>query len=146
MIVICTICNVQHSVAQPITLQKLLDLNFGTIIAGTNALVNHTDPTAAKFRVRYSKNAALQVTFSLPTNLSTASSNLMPVAFPAGAAAWADKDQLTGRTTFNPQTGTSFTMPKDKDIYLWLGGSLSPPSSQQAGTYSAVVTIIVTVL
>jgi hypothetical protein len=127
--------------AQVTTLRNLV---FGTITSGTTTSVDKTSVSAAQwtFSGRFLTGGTFQLT--LPTTLTGPGPDL-PITF-------GTSDGLRN-TTNNPATGTAFnphtvqTVPislMGTTVYVWLGGSVSPPLNQTPGTYSGTVVLTIT--
>ena len=123
---------------------RLADLSFGTMYAGMPTQVLHTDATAAQFEVQGPRDATVLVTFSLPSSIRSGA-NTLPVMFQPGDASWSGQDRPSGRTTFDPAAGTTVVVPRSRRFYVWLGGTVSPPMSQPAGSYAGTLTVTVVV-
>jgi hypothetical protein len=130
-----------RAAAQVTTLRNLA---FGTITSGTTTSVNKTSVNAAQwtFSGTFLVGGTFQLT--LPTALVGPGADI-PVTF-------GTSDGLRN-TTNNPNTGTSFnphtvqTIPIaafGTTVYVWLGGSISPPLNQTPGTYTGTVVLTVT--
>lgn len=143
---VLTLCaTAEQSPAQPqqYAVTRLSDLQLGTVVAGTEIEVLHTDPGAAKFhveRIRGSKNTYLEV--SLPAELTSEQGDVISVTFGATSAAWADEDGPAGRTPFDPAQGTFLEIPNDKDIYVWIGASIAPSQATPGATYVGTLTLL----
>jgi hypothetical protein len=131
----------EKAAAQVTTLRNLV---FGTITSGTTTSVNKTSVSAAQwtFSGTFLVGGTFQLT--LPTALS-GPGTAIPITF-------GTSDGLRN-TTNNPSSGTSFdphtsqTVPTalfGTTVYVWLGGSVSPPLNQTPGNYSGTVVLTVT--
>lgn len=104
---------------------RISDLEFGTIAAGTSIVVPHTKSGAAKFRVRrLSGPESVRLEFVLPRWNGVAGPRA-DLSFSNVSAAWADRDDLSGRTVFDPHETIHISMPPDGDLYVWIGGSIT---------------------
>jgi len=128
--------------AQTFGVEWRRDLDFGDVWAGATATVAPTSGSAAHWHVdaRQGDNVLLQ--FSLPAAL-TSGPNTVPVGFASDAAGWSRAPAAPSMTRFNPAQGTA-TRGAPNGLYVWLGGTLSPPLGQAGGTYTATITLIVT--
>jgi hypothetical protein len=122
----------------------LRNLAFGTITSGTTTSVDKTSVSAAQwtFSGRFPTGGTFELT--LPTTLTGPG--------PAISITFGTSDGLRN-TTNNPATGTTFnphnvqTIPislLETTVYVWLGGSVSPPLNQTPGTYNGTVVLTVT--
>jgi len=126
------------------TVSTLSNLSFGTLIAGTTSSVIVTSPGAAQWQVTSTLKLLNQVTFTLPTTLTRAGGGSMTVTYCTTCAGYSFTNNPTSATLFNPNASYTITLVTFTPIYIWLGGSVSPPANQTPGTYtgSAVLTVI----
>lgn len=128
--------------AQTAVLQQA-NLVFGQVIAGSDAVVAHTDVAAAKFSIQAPRQSLVIVSVTLPAGV-VSGPNSVPVTFGSGSAAWSKQDRAKGRTTFNPRQGAAITVPPNGRFFVWIGGSVSLPLSQPAGSYTGTITLTIT--
>lgn len=128
--------------AQASTLQHLA---FGTVVTGTTTSASVTGPGAAEWRIRVSLVSALgSFTLTLPSSLARAGGGAsLPVSFCSTCGRYRlNNPSVAGATTFNPSTTVSFSLlGLGTDVYVWLGGSVSPPLNQPPGSYSGTIVI-----
>jgi len=123
------------------TITTLSALNFGTVIKGVSTTVQPTAVTAGAWQVTGSANAFVIITFTLPTtltNIQALPGSTMPITFNATAARWhrATNNAAAG-TPFNPAIGTvgRFGSPANPNMYVWIGGTVSPAAAAKPGIY-----------
>lgn len=129
------------------TLTKLRDLDFGTVIKGVATTVQPTAATAGAMQVSGSPNAFAIISFTLPavlTNIQALPGSTMPITFNATSARWnrANNTPAAG-TPFNPAVGTvgRFGPPPNPNLYIWLGGTVSPAAAAKPGIYQGNVIV-----
>lgn len=116
-------------------------LDFGDVFPGVNKSIAYTDGTSGKWQIAGEAGAEVQMTFTLPTDLSDGTNNL-PIAFGGTDAAWFDADAVGSAVAFDPNGGsTEFLNGTTGDGFVWLGGTVAPAAGQPAGAYSAVVSL-----
>jgi hypothetical protein len=131
----------ERAAAQVSTLRNLA---FGTVSSGITTSVSKISVNAAQwtFSGTFLLGGSFQLT--LPSTL-TGPGTAIPITFSA-------TDGLRN-TSNNPATGTTFNPPTVQTVpiaalgttvYVWLGGSISPPINQTPGTYTATVVLTVT--
>ena len=136
-------------VGNGITITSLADLDFGTVTRGVPATVLPTSANAGRWQVVGTANAFVNISFTLPAllpNVQALPGITMPISFGATSARWRrDNPAVGGATPFNPNVGTTGRLgpPPRPDMYLWLGGTVSPSASQAPGVY--VGNIVVTI-
>ena len=127
------------------TITTLRDLNFGTVIKGVSTTVQPTAATAGAWQVTGSGNAFVIITFTLPatlTNIQALPGSTMPITFNATSARWnrATNNAAAG-TPFNPAAGTVGRLgpPPNPNMYVWIGGTVSPAAAAKPGIYRGTV-------
>lgn len=132
---------VSANVQQPITVTKTNDLSFGSVFPGLNNSVAVTASGAASFSVQGQASANVNLTFTLPSNI-TSSSNTLPVA--NWVALYNTTNSSASGTSFTPSTSaTSATLSSSGALYVFLGATAQPSISQAAGSYSGTATMTV---
>jgi hypothetical protein len=126
----------------------LSDLAFGTVVSGTTTSVAPTSASAASWRIHGSIGVAGVITITLPTSLArSGGGGSMPVSFCTTCAVYrVNNSNVSGGTTFNPNSLLVLTILVLSDLYIWLGGSVTPPLAQSPGSYTGTVVITVTPL
>jgi Domain of unknown function (DUF4402) len=121
------------------------NLTFGTVTQGISVHISKTDGTnAARFRVTGLLTA--QITFGLPSSLTGPSGATLPISFGSTDAGWNTSGNISSQTTFNPNTGTTVSIPLFGAATIWLGGTVTPSSTQRTGSYTGTITITATLL
>src|SRR5438874_3137017 len=127
------------------TIATLTDLNFGTVIKGVGTTVLPTAATAGAWQVTGSSNAFVIISFTLPTlltNIQALPGSTMPISFSATSARWnrANNNAAAG-AAFNPAAGTvgRFGPPANPNMYVWVGGTVSPAAAAKPGIYRGTV-------
>lgn len=131
------------SVAPFFTTATGTNLTFGTVTAdGTAQAVAPTDAGAAQFDIAGTPGSEITVTFTLPTQLTNGTDNI-PIAFGATDAGYAT-DAANQATATAHDPGTVLTTDLDAttgELYVWLGGTVTPAIGISGGSYSADITI-----
>ncbi len=125
------------SIAANLGVARVTDLAFGTVFPGFARTV---DPitggaSAGSFSLTGQANAQLNLTWSVPANLTDGGTNLLPVAFTASY-----------NTTNSQATSTSLTIPDNTkrlsgtgQAFVWIGGTVTPAGNQAVASYSGTV-------
>lgn len=127
------------------TITPLSDLQFGSVVPGILTTVPFTAAGAGSWQVTGSPNAFVTISFTLPTvltNIQAAPGSTMPIAFGAGAAGWNRANNAPGSATaFDPAAGAIGRLgpPPNPAMYIWLGGTVSPPLGAKPGIYAGTV-------
>ncbi len=134
-----------HISAQNIYITKLNDLDFGEVFIGYSSTIRDTDINAAKFVFYHTKwfRRNIQVNFVLPKTLNNGRSKI-PITFNQSQASWSYNDRQSGRRNFDPHSILKIRRVWFyRNVYLWLGGTITTTSNLPYGVYSG--TIILTV-
>lgn len=124
------------TVAAALTASTTQNLAFGTVIPGYNKTV-----TAANGGiVLFTGGAGAEVTVSftaLPANL-TSGANTLPISYTAGTTTTSGG----ALTSFTPASGTTTTLHATTgELYVHVGGTVSPAGAQAAGAYTGTITV-----
>ena len=123
---------------------KLNDLSFGSDFGGKVKELTSIGSGAAKFVIRSEKDAQVVLTVILPSAFACiAGSDAVSIAFDERSAAWSTTDESSSRTLFDPRRPLRLTLCAHKDVYVWIGGAVSPTPVQRAGTYRGTITLFV---
>ncbi len=136
---------VPPAVAQgaPLSVQVRQDLTFGTVIRGVATTVSRFDAAnAAQWRVRGVGDTEVRIDITLPNALIAAAASL-PLQFAGGDGGYSDSNSFTGSLAFDPHLPLIATLPKNGQLYVFLGGTAIPGPQQPIGTYTATITLSV---
>jgi hypothetical protein len=125
---------------------KLSDLTFGTVTSGTTTSVLKTSASAAQWRIRgtFLVLGGGDFQLTLPTTL-TGPGPAFPITFSTTDGQRHNANNPNGGTSFNPHLSQHINGAiNNQNIYVWLGGSVTPPLNQTPGAYSATVVLTVT--
>jgi hypothetical protein len=124
---------------------RIQDLAFGTVVTGTTTSTSVAGPSAAQWRIHVSLLSALgSFTLTLPATLTRSGGGAtMPVSFCATCGRYRiNNSNVSGATTFNPSSTVTFSLlGVGSDVYVWLGGSVSPPLNQTPGSYTGTIVL-----
>lgn len=132
--------------AHQVNFTPITDLSFGTVTAGTSSNITVSSSGVAEFQVVFvnnaRNNAQITLTFALPSSL-TSGTNSLPITFGANSAAYNTTNSLSGSTSFDPSQGISNFVARRSSLtlYVWIGGSINPPTGQAAGNYTGAITV-----
>jgi hypothetical protein len=137
-------------VARPLAGQSFVtpiqDLNFGIVIRGVTTSVTPTDPVRrGRFYVKHILNHKVGLRFTLPSRLDRVGGGAtMPISFGANDLMIQGTASGSVPETFNPHGNQNYTLDTSPDIYLNLGGDVSPAANQPTGTYIGTITLTCT--
>ncbi|MCX6159711.1 MAG: DUF4402 domain-containing protein [Ignavibacteriae bacterium] len=131
--------NAKGTVITHISVTAHRDLDFGTdIVPGVAKTVDKAATNSGKFTLAGEKSRQIAITFTLPSNLSSGT-NLMPITFTTTDAGY--QNSVSPMTAFNPAVVQNASFSSTGTMEVYLGGKVTPSSSQASGVYTAPVTI-----
>ncbi|MCF6268388.1 MAG: DUF4402 domain-containing protein [Melioribacteraceae bacterium] len=131
--------------AQNIYITKINDLDFGEVFIGYSSTIRDTDINAAKFVFYHTKwfRRNIQVNFVLPTTLNNGG-NKIRITFDQSQASWSYNDRQSGRRNFDPHSVLKIRRVWFyRNVYLWLGGTITTTSDLPYGIYSGTILLTV---
>ncbi|MFA7361161.1 MAG: DUF4402 domain-containing protein [Candidatus Kapaibacterium sp.] len=131
--------NAKGTVITHITVSSKQDLDFGNdIVAGVATTVDKEASNAGKFLLAGQPNRQISIAFTLPTNLLNGTTT-MPITFTTTDAGYIVNSGSV--SAFNPAVSKNASFGTNGAMEIVLGGTVTPSSTQTAGSYTAPVTI-----
>ena len=131
--------NATAVVYQAMTVTGARALDFGNVFPGVAKSIAVAAATSGRFDLTGQASANVNLTFTLPTNLTSGANNL-PIGTWTGCHA--ATNNTTGCTTFTPSGSASPTAFSGAGaLFVWVGGTVTPAANQAAGTYNGTVTL-----
>ncbi len=113
----------------------LRHLEFGVVLSGTSKTIAPTDATSAFFHTNRTLGLVNVISFTVTPPTNGAAS--LPVTLCSTCGRYRiNNNNPAGATVFNPPTGFSQLIVLLSDIYIWVGGTVSPPLNQKPGQYT----------
>lgn len=132
---------------KPLTVNGVRALAFGTVLPGVPRVVLRTDPVnSGQYDIKGPNSANVQLTFSLPTAMTGPGGATMPLSFGGSDAGYSSTQSITSQVGFDPKQVFVGQLPKNGRASVFLGCTAQPQGTQRAGSYTAIVTLSVTVL
>ncbi len=129
---------------KPVSATGSQALAFGTVFPGIAHTVLRTDAVnSGQFQIRGSNGSQVQVTFTLPTAMMGPGGAQLPFSFGANDGGYSQSPTISAATAFDPRTPLVTTLSGQGRLYLYLGGTVSPPAQITPGAYSATITCTV---
>ncbi len=130
------------NVLVPIDVSGSNDLDFGNVVPGTAKSVAYSDPTGGSFLVSGTGGAEVSLSFTaLPTNLVNGANNL-PISFAGTDAGHNTANNAGAATSFDPAAGATTNIgAAPAELYVWIGGTVTPGATQAAGTYTGTISL-----
>ncbi len=128
-------------VLPPLTAQALCDLTFGTVLPGIPFSVSVEDPLhAGSFEIQGPASASVRVELVLPTALVSDEGALLSISFghADGSAQYGGHFLL-----FDPHGPVIAALGSDGRLFIRLGGTVHPGSTQAGGAYRATISLTV---
>jgi len=131
--------NVTAAVQQPITVTAANPLDFGTVFPGVPKGVTLASGSAGRFTVTGQGSAPVSLSFVVPANLTFGVSNTLPITF---IGSWNGINDPAGfGVVFAGATAATFS--GTGNLYVFVGGTVTPSVSQAAGAYVGTVQMTV---
>ncbi len=131
--------NATAVVYQAMTVTGARTLDFGNVFPGVSKAIAVADPTSGRFDLTGQASANVNLTFTLPTNLTSGANNL-PIGTWTGCTN--ATNTTAGCSSFTPSGSASPTAFSGAGaLFVWVGGTVTPAANQAAGTYNGTVTL-----
>lgn len=132
--------------SQSLSVTGMSSLEFGTeIFPGIDKTVDRTEGDAAHYEISGEADREVQITFQLPSSLTDGSGNSLSITFTSTDAGYStDELGQSTATAFDPHTGVITSLGTDGNLYIWLGGTVSPLSSQPGNPYDGDLILDIT--
>lgn len=131
--------NATATVYQALTVTGARALDFGNVFPGVAKSIVVSDATSGRFDLTGQASANVNVSFTLPTNLTSGANNL-PIGTWTGCSN--ATNTTAGCTSFTPSaSATATALSGAGALFVWVGGTVSPAANQAAGAYTGTVTL-----
>ncbi|HSE66227.1 MAG TPA: DUF4402 domain-containing protein [Gemmatimonadales bacterium] len=137
------LCLVARPLAGQSTVTPIQDLNFGVVIRGVTTTVDPTDPVKrGRFYVKHILNHQVGLRFALPSRLDRVGGGAtMPINFGARDLMIQGTASNAPPEFSNPHGNQNYSLDTTPDIYVNLGGQVSPATNQPTGVYLGTITL-----
>jgi hypothetical protein len=131
--------------AAQVQVLRVDDVRFGNVLAGVAKTVLRTDASAAgRYDIITPGNVFILIRFTLPAVMTGPAAATMPISFAGTTAGYSDAQSITSQIGFSPSVGT-IRRTTDGRAAVFLGGRVTPGGAQTAGSYTANITLTLTV-
>ncbi len=128
--------------AQVLNVAGQRNLAFGTIFPGVPEVVRRTDPTSGRFNLRGRRNLEVRIVLTLPVVMTrTTGGNTMPIQFGAADGGFSRQNNVGTSQVFDPRAPLVTRLGRNGRLFIWLGGTALPSSTQRSGNYRATITL-----
>jgi hypothetical protein len=125
----------------------LRNLAFGAVIQGISSRVPPSDPVkSGQFEILVPAGSRVRVRYTLPNRLNGPAGARMNIQFGNNDAIALLQAPAGVPSTFNPRAPQTINMGPSTRLWIFLGGTVTPPGTQAPGAYSNTVILTVTVL
>jgi len=134
-----------HGQGQPVRVNGVRSVSFGTVFPGIPKSVLRTDAlNSGRFDIRAAAGSQLQLSFALPAAMTGPGGAAMPLSFGGGDAGFSATQSVASQVGFDPRVPFLATMggPPGRAA-VFLGGTVTPLASQPAGSYTGTITLTV---
>jgi len=133
------------SAQRAIRVTSVRSLVFGTVFPGVRRTVLRTDPlNSGQLDIRATRNAQVQLIFTLPAVLNGPAGATMPVSFGGNDGGFSATRSVASQVGFDPRVPHVARLSNNSSrASVFLGGSANPIASQRAGSYTGTVTLTV---
>jgi Domain of unknown function (DUF4402) len=127
------------NVYQPISVTGNRDLDFGNVFPGVAKTVAIADATSGQFQLGGEASGGVNLTFTLPPNLTSGGNNLPIGSWTGCTSATNTTAGCTGFTPSGAATASAFS--GLGALWVFVGATVTPAAGQAAGSYSGTVTL-----
>ena len=127
---------------RPVGVSGVRPLVFGVVFPGVPLVVSRTDAAnSGQLDLTGNKNAQVQLTFTLPNSMTGPAGATMPVTFGGSDAGYSSSQSVGSQVAFDPRTPFVATLSKNGRGSVFVGGTVNPPPTQRAGSYTGTITL-----
>ena len=132
---------------RPLTVTGVRGLGFGIVVPGVPQVVPRTDAVGSgQFDIRGPNRGQVSLTFTLPSVMTGPAGAQLPLAFGASDAGYSQSQAIGSQVGFDPQQTFTATLSNAGRGSVFIGATATPAAGQRAGSYTATLTLTVTVL
>lgn len=127
---------------RPVGVSGVRPLVFGVVFPGVPLAVSRTDAAnSGQFDLTGNKNAQVQLTFTLPNSMTGPAGATMALTFGGSDAGYSSSQAVGSQVAFDPRTPFLATLNKNGRGSVFVGGTVNPPPTQRAGSYTGTITL-----
>lgn len=133
--------NVTASVSQPLSVSATNGLAFGTLFPGNTKTIAVNEAGAAAFSISGAASGNVSMTFGIPSTITNGANTLTVDTWTARRNT---TNSASSGTDFTPSaTATQAALSGSGNLYVFVGATAHPGSSQAAGAYTGTLTLTV---
>jgi len=119
------------------------NLTFGDVLRSANKSILPGDASSGKWVITGVASKQVQLTIAAPSTLETTTSNYLVYSYSSTDCKWSTDASGSTGTTFSPSTSVTASLSSTGNLYVFIGGTLKPTSSQAAGSYTGDVILTI---
>lgn len=127
------------TVIQALAVVGTQDLAFGTVLGGATVIVDWKDALAGAFEIDAAPGEEIDVAFTALPAVLTLVGGTETVAITYTAGINDVNDPGTGTEIADLEAGGTGAVPASGQVFIWVGGSVSPSTDQPVGDYEATL-------
>jgi hypothetical protein len=132
---------------KPLTVTGVRGVTFGVVIPGVALVITRTDPAnSGQLDIKGPNRSQVQLTFALPSAMTGPGGAQMPLVFGSSDAGYSQSQSIASQIGFDPKQPFTATLSNNGRGSVFVGGTANPAANQRAGSYTATITLTVTVL
>ncbi len=136
-----------RNVSAQATVSPLRSLAFGPVIQGIPKHILPTDASlSGEFQFIAPLNSNIRISFTLPTRLNGPTGATMPISFNTTDGVAQGTASNSVPATFNPNVSNTYQLVTSNRILVFIGGTVSPITTQRTGSYTGTITMTITIL
>ncbi|HEY3280119.1 MAG TPA: hypothetical protein VGJ83_06365 [Gemmatimonadales bacterium] len=132
---------------KPVTVTGIRGVTFGVVLPGVALVIMRTDPAnSGQLDIKGPNRGQVQLTFTLPSAMTGPAGAQMPLVFGSSDAGYSQSQAIGGQIGFDPKQPFTASLSNSGRASVFVGGTANPVANQRAGTYTATITLTVTLL
>ena len=132
---------------KPLTVTGVRGITFGVVFPGVPRVIQRTDPAGSgQFDIRGPNRSQVLLTLILPLTMTGPAGAQMPLAFGSSDAGYSQSQAIGSQVGFDPKQPFTATLSNNGRGSVFVGATANPAPGQQAGVYTATITLTVTIL
>jgi hypothetical protein len=132
---------------KPLTITGVRGVTFGAVFPGVPRVINRTDPAnSGQFDIKGPNRNNVLLSFVLPLTMTGPAGAQMSLSFGSSDAGYSQSQAIGSQVGFDPKQSFTATFSNNGRGSVFIGGTANPAANQRAGSYTATITLTVTVL
>ena len=147
LIALALMSGLARALSAQATVSPLRTLTFGPVIQGIPKHILPTDAIrSGEFQFIAPLTSNIRIAFTLPNHLNGPAGATMPISFGTTDGVAQGTAPTSQPATFNPNVSNQYQLVTSNRILVFIGGTVSPITTQRTGSYTATITMTITIL